>query len=238
MENIFIPGKVEYQQADKKNKNKAIIIIEPCYPGYGITWGNALRRVMLSSLPGAAINIVKIHGVKHEFSTLPGIKEDILQIILNLKSLRFKILKADETPVLLKIKIVGEKKVTAGDFGKNSDIEIVNPDQYVATLTEKKSSLEISAEVIRGYGYISSEEKDRANLELGSMLVDSVFTPIVRVGYRVENVRVGKRTDYDKLIIDLETDGTITPTEAFKNSAKMLADQFNYIGDYIDKQNK
>jgi len=238
MENIFIPGQVEYQQTDKKNKNKAIIIIEPCYPGYGITWGNALRRVMLSSLPGAAINIVKIHGVKHEFSTLSGIKEDILQIILNLKSLRFKILKSDETPVLLKMKVNGEKKVTAGDFDKNSDVEIVNSDQYIATLTEKKAILEISAEVTRGYGYISSEEKDRTNLELGSMLIDSVFTPIVKIGCRVENVRVGKRTDYDKLIIDLETDGTISPMDAFKNSAKMLADQFNYIGDYIDKQSK
>lgn len=226
MEQITLPTKLDYQQ-DLENKNKGQIIIEPCYPGYGITWGNALRRVLLSSLPGAAVTAVKIKGARHEFSTIPHVKEDVLQIILNLKLLRLKIFK--DEPIKLKLFAKGEKKVTAADIEKSADVEIVNPNLHIATLTDKKADLEAEITVCKGYGYVPSEEKDRTGLDLGTIVVDSIFSPIVKVGYRVDNVRVGKRTDFDKLTLDIETDGTITPWDAFIQAASLLADQFKFL---------
>lgn len=226
MEQITLPTKFDYQP-DPENRNKGQIIIEPCYPGYGITWGNALRRVLLSSLPGAAVTAVKIKGVRHEFSTIPHIKEDVLQIVLNLKLLRLKIFK--DEPVKLKLSVKGEKKVTAADIEKSADVEIVNPDLHIATLTDKKAELEAEIIVCKGYGYVPSEEKDRTGLDLGTIVVDSIFSPIIKVGYRVDNVRVGKRTDFDKLTLNIETDGTITPWEAFIQAANLLTDQFKFL---------
>lgn len=235
MEQIFLPTKVEYQE-DRENKNKGTIIIEPCYPGYGITWGNALRRVLLSSLSGAAVDAVKIKGVKHEFSTIPNVKEDVLQIVLNLKLLRLRLFKNE--PVKLKLAVHGERKVTAVDFEKNADMEIINPDLYLATLTDKKANLEIEVTVRRGIGYVPSEEKDRTGIDLGTIIMDSIFSPVLKVGYRVEKIRVGQRTDFDKLILEIMTDGIILPWQAFLEAARMLNGQFEFIVERIEEKKK
>lgn len=240
MEQITLPKKIDYQP-DSENKNKGQIIIEPCYPGYGITWGNALRRVLLSSLPGAAVTAVKIKGVRHEFSTIHHIKEDVLQIVLNLKLLRLKIFSVSDEkdePIKLKLSAKGEKKVTAADIEKSANVEIVNPDLHIATLTDKKAELEAEIIVCKGYGYVPSEEKDRTGLDLGTIVIDSIFSPIVKVGYRVENVRVGKRTDFDKLTLDIETDGTITPWNAFVQAASLLTDQFKFLTETMKNKAK
>jgi len=225
MEDIFLPSKVEFKE-DEKDKNRAVLTVEPCHPGYGTTLGNALRRVMLSSLPGAAVTAVKIKGVSHEFSTLPGVKEDVVEIILNLKKLRLKILVGEE-PVILVLKAKGEKKVKAKDIEKNPVVEIANPDLEIATLTSKEAELEMKIWAEKGRGYVPSEERRTENLELDVIAVDSIFTPIKKVGLQVEDVRVGERTDYDKLILDIETDGTLTPFEAVEQAAKILIEQFS-----------
>lgn len=225
MEDIFLPSKVEFKE-DEKDKNRVVLTVEPCHPGYGTTLGNALRRVMLSSLPGAAVTAVKIKGVSHEFSTLPGVKEDVVEIILNLKKLRLKILVGEE-PVILVLKVKGEKKVKAKDIEKNPVVEIANPDLEIATLTSKEAELEMKIWVEKGRGYVPTEERKLENLELDVIAVDSIFTPIKKVGLQVENVRVGERTDYDKLILDIETDGTLTPSGAVEQAAKILIKQFS-----------
>jgi DNA-directed RNA polymerase subunit alpha len=226
MEPIPLPSKVEYQP-DKENKNKGTIIIEPCYPGYGTTWGNAIRRVLLSSLEGGAVVGVKIKGVKHEFSTIPFVKEDVLEIILNLKQLRLKIFTDEE--VRLYLSAQGEKKVYAKDIEKDARVEIVNPDLLIATLTDKKAKLEMEIFVRKGRGYVPVEERKGEERELGKILIDSIFSPIKTVGLKIENVRVGEKTNYDRLILPIETDGTITPVEAFLKAVEMLKDQFSYL---------
>lgn len=235
MEQIILPTKVDYQP-DSENKNKGQIIIEPCYPGYGITWGNALRRVLLSSLPGAAVTAIKIKGARHEFSTIPHVKEDALQVILNFKLLRLKVFK--DEPIKLKLSVKGEKKIKAGDIEKSADVEIVNPDLHLATLTDKKADFEAEITVSRGYGYVPSEEKERAGLDLGTIVVDSIFTPVIKAGHRIDNVRVGKRTDFDKLTLDIETDGTITPWQSFIQAAALLTDQFKFLTEAIKEKTK
>lgn len=226
MEQIVLPNKVEYQP-DPENKNKGQFIIEPCYPGYGITWGNALRRVLLSSLPGAAVDSIKISGGRHEFSTLPHIKEDILQIVLNFKQLRLKLFK--DEPVKLKLSIKGEKKVTAADIDKSADVEIANPNLHLATLTDKKAELDVEINVSKGFGYVPSEEKDRTGLEIGTIVMDSIFSPITKVATQIEKMRVGQRTDYDRLSLIIETDGTIAPYQAFMEAADLLNSQFGFL---------
>ena len=228
MKNIFLPSKVEYQP-DPKNKNKGSVIIEPCYPGYGLTWGNTLRRVLLTSLEGAAVTAVKIKGVKYEFSALDYIQEDVLEIILNLKSLRLKIHKNLDEPVKLTLKASGEKKVKAGNIDKSADVEVVNPELLIATLTHKKAKLEMEIWAEKGYGWVPSEEKTREGLDVGMIIVDSIFSSVIKVAVKVENVRVGKRTDYDRLILVIETDGTISPLQALATSSKLLAEQFSFF---------
>lgn len=235
MQNILLPTKVEYQ-ADSENKNEGSIIIEPCYPGYGITWGNALRRVLLSSLPGAAVTAVKIKGVKHEFSTLPYVKEDILEIVLNLKMLRLKILGEGDELIKLPIKLEGVKKIKGADFRVSPEVKIANPDLEIATLTDKKAKLEMDVWVSKGRGYIPSEEKSREGFDIGTIMLDSMFSPIVKVEVSIENIRVEKRTDYDKLCLTIETDGIITPWQAFIEAAKMLADQFRFLKEGLEKE--
>jgi DNA-directed RNA polymerase subunit alpha len=225
MKPIILPSKIDFKQ--QKEKNRFILTIEPCYPGYGTTLGNALRRVLLSSLPGAAVTAVKIKGAPHEFSTIPGIKEDVLEIILNLKLLRLKIF--TEEPVILELKAKGEKVVKAGDIEKNPAVEIVNPDLTIATLTDKKAELEMKIWTSKGRGYEPVEERKEKFSEIGMIGVDALFSPIRKIGLQVENVRVGDRTDYDKLILDIETDGTITAQEAVSQAAKILIDQFNLL---------
>ncbi len=242
MENIFLPTKVEYHP-DTQNKNKGQVIIEPCYPGFGTTWSNVLRRVLLTSLEGAAVTAVKIKGVRYEFSAIDHIQEDVLEIILNLKTLRLRIHKSilDE-PIKLTLKASGERKVKAGDIDKSADVDIVNPELLIATLTDKKASLEMEIFVEKGYGWVPSEEKSRDGLDIGTIIIDSIFSPVIKVAVDIENVRVGKRTDYDKLILTIETDGTISPLEAFLSSAKLLTEQFEFfvstVGKVLEKKSR
>lgn len=225
MELFLLPKKIDFQEGENKNQAKAVI--EPLYFGYGTTLGNALRRVLLSSLPGAAVTAVKIKGVDQEFQAIPNVKEDALQVVLNLKDLRVKVF-ADE-PVKLILKAKGDKKVTAKDIEKNSDVEIVNPDLQIATVTDKKGELEMEITVEKGRGYTTVEDRDKEEVEIGTMMVDSIFTPVKNVGYQVENTRVGDITDYDKLTLNIETDGSITPQEAVSQAAQILIDHFELL---------
>jgi len=218
----------------KKNNisdNYGIFEIEPFYPGYGITIGNALRRVTLSSLEGAAVSTVKIKDVSHEFTTLPGVKEDVLHILLNLKQLRFKLHSDEPQKAILKVK--GEKEITGNDFEFSPEVELANKDQYIATLTDKKSELEIEVTIEKGFGYKLADESDKEKKEIGVMSLDKIFTPIKKVNYKVENVRVGERTDFDKLIFEIETDGTIKPEEALLESIEILGSHFQFLRDEL-----
>lgn len=225
MEDILLPNKIEITPGE--DERHATLTIEPCFQGYGTTLGNALRRVLLSSLPGAAVTAVKIDGIQHEFMAVPGVQEDMLEIVLNLKQLRMKCY-SDE-PVRLKLSAKGEKAVTAAEFEKNSDVEIVNPDLVVATLTDKKSELNMEIVVSRGRGYVTTEERDIEKSELGLISIDALYSPVKEVGYHVDHTRVGRITNYDKLIMDIETDGTMTPADAVDMSVRILIDQFNAV---------
>jgi len=214
----------------KKENNRAVFEIEGLYPGYGITISNTLRRVLLSSLEGAAITQIKIKGVSHEFSTIPGVLEDVITIILNLKKIRFKSFAKEPQRIMLKEK--GEKKVKAGDFNVSSELEIKNPDTPIATITAESTHLQIEAIVETGIGYQSVEQRElRKQESVGMILIDSIFTPVKRVSFEVENMRVGKRTDFDKLKIDIETDGTISPKEAFLNASEILCKHFSLFSE-------
>jgi DNA-directed RNA polymerase subunit alpha len=225
MDQILLPTKISVEATERPNV--ANLIMEPCFFGYGTTVGNALRRVLLSSLPGAAITAIKIKKATHEFQAVPNVKEDVLQIILNLKGLRLK--SFSDAPVKLRLKASGEKIVTAADFEPNADVEIVNPELAIATLTDAKADFELEAVVERGRGYSSTESRKEKLDELGMIAIDALFSPIRNVGYRVENTRVGDVTNYDKLILTIETDGTIDPKDAVEQAAKILLDYFNLL---------
>jgi len=225
MENIALPKKIDFLPGE--NANEGVVVVEPLYPGYGMTLGNSLRRVLLSSLPGAAVVGVKIKGASHEFMTLPGILEDVLEIMLNIKQLRLKI-HSDED-VRLELKAKGKGVITAADITKNSDVEIENPDLVLANLTDDKAVLEAEIIARQGRGYRLSEGDKRENNELGYIEIDSVFSPVLSVSLDVENTRVGKMTNWDKLLINLKTDGTLSPMEAFYQAAQILVDQFNAL---------
>jgi len=201
--------------------------IDGFYPGYGHTLGNSLRRIILSSLPGAAITSIKIDGVNHEFSVISGVKEDVVTLMLNLKKVRIKML-TDE-PQTLKISVKGEKIVTAGDIEKVGQVEILNPEQVIATLTDKSASLNIEMIVERGTGYVSKEVLQKNRVDIGMIALDAIFTPIRRASYEVENMRVGDRTDFNRLKIFIETDGTITPKEALETSIGIMINQLKAI---------
>jgi len=199
-------------------------VVEPLERGYGTTLGNSLRRIMLSSLPGAAVTSIKIDGVLHEFSTVPGVKEDIAEIILNLKNLSIRI-HGDESKTI-RIEAEGEGIVTAGDIIADADVEILNPDLHIATLDED-AKLMIEINVSKGRGYIASENNKTPGMPIGVIPVDSIFTPVKKVSYFVENTRVGQVTDYDKLIIEVFTDGSIKPDEAISLAAKIMNEHLN-----------
>jgi DNA-directed RNA polymerase subunit alpha len=226
MEKILLPSRIHYE--DGERPNEGVLTVEPCFYGYGTTLGNALRRVLLSSLPGAAVTAVKIKGVNHEFQAVKGVKEDALEIILNLKSLRLKCF--SEEPVKLTLTVSGSKTITAADIEPNADVEIINSDLLIATVTEDDASLEMELTVRRGRGYTTSEDrKDEENRDIGTIAIDALFSPVRNVGYRVENTRVGEITNYDKLIMNIETDGTISPQEAVEESSKVLIDYFSIL---------
>jgi DNA-directed RNA polymerase subunit alpha len=213
-----------------KKDNWAQFEIQGLYPGYGITVGNSLRRVLLSSLSGAAVTQVKIKGVQHEFSTIPGVLEDVITIMMNLKQLRFKIHSDEPQKAVLKIK--GEKKIKGSDFEVPTQLELINKDCPIATLTDKKKELEMEIQVERGIGYEPVERrKKQKKLEIGVIPIDAIFTPIRRISYKVENMRVGERTDFDRLKLDIETDGTITPEDAFSQASEILIKHFSLLNE-------
>ena len=203
------------------NKNYGKFVVEPLERGYGMTLGNSLRRMLLSSLPGAAISTVKISGVLHEFSTLPGMVEDTTDLILNLKDLIVK-LYVDE-PKVLRIEATGPGEVVAGDIITDADVEILNPDLHIATL-EENGKLEMELTVIKGRGYIPAEQNKLDSNAIGVIPVDSIFSPIEKVNYVVEKTRVGQVTDYDKLILEVWTNGSIEPKEAVSLAAKIMTE--------------
>ncbi len=211
----------------KEGVNRAVFEIEGLYPGYGVTLGNALRRVLLSSLPGAAIVGVKIKSVHHEFSTIPHVAEDVIEIILNLRQIRFHFHASE--PVKLTLNVKGEKKVKAGDIKTTADVEIINTEQPIATLTDKKAELEMEIEVDRGLGFVPVEARKKEKLEIGYIAVDALFAPMRKVNFEVENMRVGDRTDFNRLRVDIETDGSLTPEEAFKKASDILVEQFKVL---------
>lgn len=212
--------------------SRAIFEINGLYPGYGLTVGNSLRRVLLSSLPGAAITAIKIKGISHEFSTKEGVIEDVIEIILNLKQIRFK-MESSEDSVVLSLSAKGEKEVKAGDIKIPTGVKIINPDQHIAALTDKKSELEAEITVEKGIGYVPSEQRRKEKLDIGIIAVDAIFTPVKKVSYEVENMRVGDRTDYNRLRVHIETDGSILPEEALKKAANILIDHFAILaGDF------
>ena len=225
MENILLPSKISFEKGERPNEG--ILVVEPCFYGYGTTLGNALRRVLLSSLPGAAVVAVKIKGVTHEFQPIENVKEDALEVILNLKSLRVKVF-SDE-PVVLKLSASGVKTITAADITKNADVEIVNPELVIANLTDAKSTFEMELTVRKGRGYASTEERVGETYDIGTIAIDALFSPVRNVGYHVVNTRVGDITNYDKLIMNIETDGTMTPEEAVEQSSKILIDYFSIL---------
>lgn len=235
MQTIALPQKIKFTKGEEKNRS--LVIIEPCYPGYGITLGNSIRRVLLSSLPGAAVVGVKIKGADHEFTNIPNIKEDVLEIILNLKQLRLKV-HSDEV-VKLELNVHGEKEAKAGDIEKNSLVEIINPSLVLARITDMAGNLSMEIYVSKGRGYETIESRTEKNREIGCIEMDSVFSPVLSVGINIENVRVGKMTNWDKLILNILTDGTITPEEAFGGAVNVLINQFNaLLGEKEDMEKK
>lgn len=205
--------------------SSARITIEPLEAGFGHTLGNSIRRVLLTSLPGAAVTLVKIDGVTHRFSTIDGVLEDVIEIMLNIKKIRLNV--HSENGIKLILKATGKGVVKAKDLVIEGDGEIVNPDTIIATLTDAKSKLNIEMEAKMGKGYSIAEE--RGNSEIGSIAVDALFSPVSAVNYMVEPTRVGRSTDFDKLILDITTDGTVTPLEAVNSAARILSDAFHAV---------
>lgn len=210
----------------KDSDRVSTFIIEPLSPGYGMTVGHSLRRVLLTSLEGAAVSFVKIEGVDHEFTTLKDMQEDIVELILNLKSLRVR--SDSDEPVTLSLSKKGPGIVTAADFAPNAVVSIADPDHHLATLAKDgKLAMEITIE--KGRGYVPVERKSRDSHAIGTIAIDSVFTPIKRVHYEVEHTRVGGKTDFDKLILELTTDGTVSPAEAMNHASKILVEHFSLV---------
>lgn len=207
--------------------------VDGLYPGYGHTLGNSLRRIILSSIPGVAIVSVKIDGVDHEFSTIKGIKEDVINIILNLKKVRFKVVNEEVQTVELNIK--GIKDVTAGDITVPGQVEVLNPEQHIASITDKATDLKIEIKIQKGLGFVPKEIIQKEKVEIGTIALDAIFTPIRRVNYEVENMRVGDRTDFNKLKISIETDGSITPNEALERSIFIMIEQLKAIVGFEEK---
>ena len=215
-------------------EDKGVFEIEALYPGYGSTVGNSLRRVLLSSLEGAAAIEAKIKGASHEFATLPGVKEDILGILLNLKQIRFRVFGEGHFSATLSAK--GVKEVKAGDFKTPSQVEIANKDALIAHLTDKSAELGIEIQIARGVGYEAAEARKRGKEEIGSISLDAIYTPIRKVSYRVEQMRVGDRTDFDRLILEIETDVTLDAESALKQASDILVKQFGIVGEGLNEE--
>lgn len=226
MQTISLP---DAPRVVKKIASRAEIEIAGCYPGYGMTLGNAIRRVLLSSLQGAAITAVKIGGVAHEFLTMPGVMEDVTLIMLNLKQVRFRM--HGDGPVRVSLSRRGSGAVRAGDIQTTSELEVVNSDLVIATLTTPDAKLEMELDVEKGLGYVPVEEHRREKVEVGLIALDALFSPVKRVNYEVENMRVGERTDFNRIRFDVETDGTVSPEEAFRQSVAILVEHFGRLAE-------
>lgn len=222
--NIILPSKPAIVSEDELS---GVYEIEGLYPGYGHTLGNSLRRIILSSLPGFAITSVKIDGIPHEFSTIEGVKEDVITIILNLKKVRFKVAGDETQTVTLSAK--GPKTVTAGDLKTPGQVEVINKDEHIATITGKGTDLNMEIILEKGLGYVPKEALQKDKVDIGLIAIDAIFTPIRRVSYEVEQMRVGNRTDYNRLRVSLETDGVISPREALEKSIEIMINQLKSI---------
>jgi len=220
---IHTPGLVK---VDDHSATSASFVIEPLHNGYGMTLGNSLRRVLLSSIAGAAVTAFKIEGVTHEFTSVPGVKEDVVDIMLNLKSVRFRVY--GNEPQTLRIVKQGKGAVTAKDIQTNADVEIVNPEHVIATIDEAKAKLVIDLTVEVGRGYRTIEE-GTARKASDTIAIDAIFSPVLRVRYKVENTRVGQATDLDRLLLTVDTDGSITPQDAFEEAAAILVNQYTAL---------
>ena len=213
----------------REEANQAVVEIDDLYPGYGHMLGNALRRVLLSSLRGGALTSVKIEGIGHEFSTIEGVVEDVVELTLNLKQLRFRL--HEEGPFTITLSVSGERVVTGADFTVPSQVELINPQAHIATLTAKKASLALEGVVEAGLGYVPVEARGKEKVEVGTIALDASFSPVRHVNYEVENMRVGDRTDYNRLRLVIETDGSLTPGEAFTQAALTLNAQFGLLSE-------
>jgi DNA-directed RNA polymerase subunit alpha len=227
MEYAYLSSTISIKTVSEDQKN-GVFEIEGLFAGYGLTMGNALRRALLSSLPGAAVTEIKVKNVPHEFSTMPGLKEDIVELALNFKKLRFR-LHVDE-PQVLTLKGKGERTLTAGDIELNSNVDMINPEEVLANLTAKDAELDLEIKVERGLGYVPVESrKSEGRLAIGTIAIDAIFTPVERVNYTVEDMRVGDRTDYHRLRMEIKTDGTISPSSALHKAANILKDHFEKV---------
>ncbi|MDP2951645.1 MAG: DNA-directed RNA polymerase subunit alpha [bacterium] len=218
----------------KKEENTGYFEVEGLYPGYGITVGNALRRVLLSSLEGAAITEVKIKGAPHEFSALSGVLEDVVMILVNLKKLNFKCFSDEPQIIILKAK--GEKEVVAKDFKLTSEVELTSPKEHIATLTKSTAELEIEAKIEKGIGYEPIEARENEKLGVGALPLDAFYSPVKKVKIEVENMRVGKRTDFEKLKLEIQTNGVLEPEEALKKSAEILVNHFSVFSSLFGEE--
>ncbi len=221
---------IEMTEISEDNKYGRFVV-KPLERGYGITLGNSLRRIMLSSLPGAAVSQIKVDGALHEFSTLPGVKEDLTEIVLNIKSLAIRNNSESDEPKVAYIEFEGEGVVTGADIQHDSDIEIINPDQVIANLCGKDAKLYIELTITKGRGYVSADKNKGGDLPIGVIAVDSIYTPIERVNITVEDTRVGQSTDYDKLTMDVYTNGSLAPDEAVSLAAKVLSEHLSLFID-------
>lgn len=219
--NMVLP-KIEVEAS---SQNYGHFVISPLESGYGITLGNALRRVLLSSLPGAAVTSIRVSGIHHEFSSIPHVREDMTRLILNVKQIRFR--SHTDEPVRIHVEVSSEGPVTAGDLNCPPEIEVVNPDQYLLTADSNDVDLDIEMIVSKGRGYSPAEERGR--LPLGEIPVDAIYSPVRKAAYRVERTRIGQQTDYDKLHLEIWTDGSITPEKALRDAANLLIQHFTLL---------
>lgn len=226
MEIVHLSDTVEITTVSEDGRH-GVFEVAGLYAGYGFTLGNALRRSLLSSLPGAAVTYLKFKGIPHEFSTIPGVKEDVVELTLNFKKIRFRMHTSE--PQILFLSVKGEREVRAKDISPNAEVEVVNPDALIATLTDSNAALEAEITVERGLGYSAVESRSGEKFAVGLIGVDAFFSPVLNVNYTVENMRVGDRTDYNRLRIEIETDGTISPSAALHKAGNILKDHFGKI---------
>lgn len=224
---IPIAQKKEFKA--EKTAYQGKFIIEPLYPGFGLTIGNALRRILLSSLEGVAITFIRLKGTDHEFSTVAGVKEDLVEIGLNLKQVRFEVDGDFEEPIKMELIANGEREIKAGDFKKTAGVKIANPDLLIATSTDNKAEFSLEVWLEKGRGYLPTEAMNTKEKEVGMIALDAFFSPIKRVAIDTENMRVGDMTNWDRLILSMETDGSILPEEALSKAAQILVEQFSFL---------